>query len=194
ARRALAGRLEKLPRVAEALGAAQIGVEAASQLARIATPNTEAAWVERARRRTIKHLREEVSAALTAVRHAGESDCPPPEEDEIAAYQDLERAVVGGHFARPRAANDDRVGEERSTQSAGDVREVASAPVAAARRPWRVMLGSLASWLASGVQMSAGPGHSPDGGSSAGRVTLRLRMSRETYIWWRGLEAKARRN
>lgn len=38
------------------------------QLVRIATPSTEAAWVERARRCTIKHLREEVAAALTAVR------------------------------------------------------------------------------------------------------------------------------
>src|SRR5690606_26801804 len=28
---------------------------------------------------------------------------------------------------------------------------------------------------------------------SAGRVTLRLRMSRETCIWWRSLEAQARR-
>ena len=29
--------------------------------------------------------------------------------------------------------------------------------------------------------------------ASAGRVALRLRVSRETYAWWRGLEAQARR-
>jgi hypothetical protein len=51
AKRALALRLEKLPRVAGALGAGQLGVEAAVQLVRVATPASEAAWVERARRR-----------------------------------------------------------------------------------------------------------------------------------------------
>jgi hypothetical protein len=53
ARRALALRLEKLPHVAEALGAGQIGVEAAVQVGRVAVPSTQAAWVERARQRTI---------------------------------------------------------------------------------------------------------------------------------------------
>jgi hypothetical protein len=75
ARRTLALRLERLPTVAAALAAAHIGVEAALQLVRIATRKTEAAWVMRAQRRTIKHLREEVAAALVAVRHSGEADC-----------------------------------------------------------------------------------------------------------------------
>src|SRR6185295_3271319 len=72
ARRALALRLEALPRVAEALGSGQIGVEAATQIVRVATARTQAAWVERAQKRTIKFLREEVSAALIAVRLSGE--------------------------------------------------------------------------------------------------------------------------
>jgi hypothetical protein len=101
ARRTLALRLDKLPGVAEALGAAQIGVEAAMQLVRIATQKTEAAWVERARKRTIKHLREEVAAALTAVRLSGESDCLPPEHTDMAAFQALEQAVVSGQLGRP---------------------------------------------------------------------------------------------
>jgi hypothetical protein len=78
ARRALALRLEKLPRVAEALGAGQLGVEAALQAVRVAAPGTEAAWVERAQQRTIKHLREEVAAALVAVRLSGKADCRRP--------------------------------------------------------------------------------------------------------------------
>src|SRR6185295_8428085 len=96
ARRALALKLEALPEVARVLGAAQIGVEAALQVVRIATPRTEAAWLERAQRRTIKHLREEVSAALVAVRLSGELDCPPPRDAELEAYAELERAVVSG--------------------------------------------------------------------------------------------------
>jgi len=57
------------------------------------------------------------------------------------------------------------------------------------------MLGSLASWLAGGFQMPAATPRAPISRacSFAGRVTLRLRMSRETCAWWRGLEAQARR-
>ena len=74
------------------------------QLVRVATPNTEAAWVARASQRTIKHLREEVAAALVAVRWSGEGGCPPPTDGEVAAFQVLEQAVVGGGIARGRAA------------------------------------------------------------------------------------------
>jgi hypothetical protein len=63
------------------------------------------------------------------------------------------------------------------------------------------MLGSLASWLQEGLwlqggfQMSAAAPNAPAARprSPAGGVTLRLRMSREAYRWWRGLEAQARR-
>jgi hypothetical protein len=109
ARRALALRLEKLPRVAEALGAGQIGVEAVVQVVRVAVPSTQAAWVERARQRTIKHLREEVAAALVAVRVSGEAECPPPVDGELAAFHELEQAVVSGRVFHPQPANDDGV-------------------------------------------------------------------------------------
>jgi hypothetical protein len=191
ARRALALRLEKLPSVAAALGAAQIGVEAALQLVRIATPETEAAWVERARRRTIKHLREEVAAALTAVRLGGERDCLPPEHTDMAAFQTLEQTVVSGRFGQPRLPNDAPGAASASINSECHPSE----PVSDARRPWCAMLDSLASWLDGALQMSAAAPNSraARARSSAGRVTLRLRMSRETYRWWRGLEAQARR-
>jgi len=55
------------------------------------------------------------------------------------------------------------------------------------RRAWHVMLASLHGWLNSGaVQMSAAR-------SSAGRVEVRLRVPRQLFHWWRGLEAQARR-
>jgi hypothetical protein len=192
ARRALALRLEKLPRVAAALGAAQIGVEAALQLVRIATPKTESAWVAHARKRTIKHLREEVAAALTAVRLTGESDCPPPEHTDMATFQTLEQTVVSGRFAQSRSPSEALGAPALPCTSSP---RSPSEPTTDARRPWCSMLGSLASWLEGTLQMSAAPPDTPAGRPrpSAGRVTLRLRMSRETYRWWRGLEAQARR-
>jgi len=192
ARRALALRLDKLPRVAQALGAGQIGVEAAVQVVRVATPRTEAAWVERAQRRTIKHLREEIGAALVAVRSSGEVNCPPPLDTEMIAFHELEQAVVSGRVCQSRPANDARL--ERD----GFVR--LDEPGSASRRAWLVMLGSLAEWLEGGIQMSAARAQSLESESppskslaSKGRVELRLRVSRANYAWWRGLEAQARR-
>ena len=186
AKRALALRLEKLPRVAEALGAGQLGVEAAVQVARVATPSTQGAWVERARQRTIKHLREEVVAALIAVRMSGEADCPPPVDAEISAFHELERAVVSGRVCQRRPANDGAVNRE-----VDGVR--LPGPGSAPRRAWLVMLGSLARWLEGGIQLSAARGPAAaSSASSKGRVELRLRVSRAHYAWWRALEAQAR--
>jgi hypothetical protein len=186
ARRALALRLEKLPHVAKALGAGQIGVEAAVQVVRVAAPSTEAAWVERAQQRTIKHLREEVAAALVAVRLSGEAECLPPMDAEMDAFHELEQAVVSGRVCLPPPGND--AARERD----GAIRW--EEPGSAARRAWLVMLGSLAEWLEGGLQMSAARAHSPASNvASKGRVELRLRVSRANYAWWRGLEAQARR-
>jgi hypothetical protein len=200
AKRALALHLETLPRLSAALGSGQIGVEAAVQLARVATPDTEAAWVERARQRTIKHLREEVAAARVAVRVSGEFDCLPPEDAELAAFHALEQAVVSGRACQPRPGNDSEV-----TRAVAGARGSSIAGVAGIagkgeltsdpRRAWLVMLGSLAEWLdsslQSGLQTSAGQRKAPR--SSAGRVVLRWQVSRATHAAWRGLEAQARR-
>lgn len=183
ARRALAARLEALPRVTEALGRAEIGVEAALQIVRVANARTEEAWVARARRRTIKHLQEEVAAALIAVRLSGEMSCPPPLDAEMEAFHELERAVVSGRAWQPRPAND---AGPRCTKGAADLGEAS----AEGREAWFVMLGRLAQWLEGGVQMSAGARTGQ--ASRAGRVVLRLRMPRTLYFWWRGLEAQAR--
>lgn len=193
ARRALALRLEKLPRVAEALGAGQIGVEAAVQVARVATPSTQAAWVERARQRTLKHLREEVGAALVAVRLSGEASCPPPEDAEMEAFHELEQAVVSGRAYRGQAANDGGVDGQVKREAKRDSEPVRlSPPRSEPRRAWLVMLASLARWLEGGIPMSAGSGRAPASNvRSKGRVELRLRMSRANRAWWRELEAQA---
>jgi hypothetical protein len=55
------------------------------------------------------------------------------------------------------------------------------------------MLASLHTWLEAGVvgmiQMSA----ASRGSKSAGRVELRLRVTRHVFHWWRGLQVQARR-
>jgi hypothetical protein len=183
-RRALAVRLERLPQLTAALGQARIGVEAALQIARIATPQTEVAWVERARQRTVKHLREEVAAALTAVRLSGEQACPPPFDAELAAFQELERAVVSG-----RVCQNSGVGNG-NPKGAGV--EPAPSPPVGERSAWAQMLHSLECWLERGVQFSAA-GSANAGKSSAGRITLRLRVARSTRAWWHALEAQSLR-
>jgi hypothetical protein len=111
--------------VAAALGAAQIGVEAALQVVRIATPKTEAAWVERARRRTIKHLREEVAAALTVVRLVGEGDCLPAGARRVGGLSDPradsgERPVWSTEIGRRRRERDSGTGQQQPAPSIRD--------------------------------------------------------------------------
>jgi hypothetical protein len=188
ARRSLALRLETLPLLAQALGRAEIGMEAALQLVRIATPPTQRAWLERALQRTVKHLREEVSAALVAVRLSGDADCPPPRDEELEEFQELERAVLsgkvlGGTPNRPQPGC-----------SAEPWRALCSS------RPWREMLSSLTAWLEQGalrhaVQMSASSmtGAPSKSVRSAGRVEMRWRVSLGLRTWWHALEARAGR-
>jgi len=193
ARRSLALRLEALPQVASALGSAEIGVEAALQLVRIATPQTELGWLERARQRTVKHLREEVSAALVAVRVFGDANCPPPCNAEIEKYRELERSVLSGQVwgGTPNRPQPDRTLEIPDEPLDGS-------PQPCSRRPWREMLSSLTAWLEQGalthaVQMSANSEAGMQSKRSAGRVVVRWRVSLELRTWWHSLEACARR-
>ncbi len=183
ARRALAVRLEALPAVAEALSSSVIGLEAAQQLIRIATPRTEHLWLERARQRTIKHLREEVAAALIAVRVSGEMDCPPPADAELERYAELQRAVISGRACEP--ASQSRVAPRPLVVPASD-----------ARRAWLVMLANLERWLAGGlmgpVEQASGVQTSAEARQHVGRVVLRWRVPSDVYDWWHTLQAQAR--
>jgi hypothetical protein len=96
----LARRSQGLDQVVDALQQGRVGFEAAQLVARIASPETERAWVERAARRTFKHLREEVQAVELATRLAGETDRSPPSEQQIEQMQALERSILSGEFLR----------------------------------------------------------------------------------------------
>jgi hypothetical protein len=192
ARRSLALRLEALPHVARALGRAEVGVEAALQLVRIATAQTELVWLERARQRTVKHLREEVSAALTAVRLSGDADCPPPRDEELERFQELERAVLSG---RVLGGTPNRPQPGCAPDVADDALDGSRRP---SSRPWREMLSSLTAWLEQGalthaIQMSADRDRAALSKRSAGPVTVRWRVSLGLRSWWHSLETCARR-
>jgi hypothetical protein len=205
ARRSLAHKLESLPRVLEALASRSIGIEAAVQLVRIATAETEAAWLARAQRRTIKHLREEVAAALVAVRVSGEGSCWPPAEPELSAFQELERRVVSGEFGGTTRGADGNVAAfsrpGEASLGAGSFQLDSVQSEGEQRRAWWVTLSSLWAWLSGGCQVSAGQAGAaaarseaaPRQARSAGRVALRWRVPRSIYTGWRGLEAQARR-
>ena len=96
AKRALARRLRTLPVVRAALEAGAISFDAAQQIARVATEQTEPLWVERAKCRTAKHLREEVELAEMVARRAGQGGCLPPSEEQMNAYFGVERAIASG--------------------------------------------------------------------------------------------------
>lgn len=84
-KRRLARQTRALPAIATALERHEIGFEAALMIARIATSTTVEAWIARARRRTVKLLREEISAAELAVRLGAKRDQGPPSDEAIAA-------------------------------------------------------------------------------------------------------------
>jgi hypothetical protein len=159
----LARRSRGLDHVVDALQQGRIGFEAAQLVARIATADTERAWVDRATRRTFKHLREEVQAVEMAARFAGATDRSPPSEEHIAEVQALERAILSGQLLRNVSRNQARAdsGEApehpaQASEDAGDALDEATA-----------------------VQISGSPG---------GKVTLRMRVPGDLLLHYRQLE------
>jgi hypothetical protein len=116
----LARRSRGLDHVVDALQQGHIGFEAAQLIARIATADTERAWVERAARRTFKHLREEVQAVEIANRLVGETDRSPPSQEQIAQMQALERSILSGELLRNVTSNaDETLAEATAVQISG---------------------------------------------------------------------------
>jgi hypothetical protein len=96
AKRSLARRISALPRLAEALANRELGYEAARLVAAVATRDTEAHWIARARVRTVKHLREEVDAAEMLARLSGRGAMLPPSNDVMTRVARAESRVVSG--------------------------------------------------------------------------------------------------
>src|SRR5207237_2544910 len=58
------------------------------------------AWIDRAGRRTVKHLREEVAAVLFAVDLHPETSRLPPSEEDLEAVFAVERKIQSGELLR----------------------------------------------------------------------------------------------
>jgi hypothetical protein len=98
-KRQLAKRLAQLRFLANALERGELGFEAARLVARVATCDTERAWVARAKQRTLRHLREEIDAAELLARWSDSAVLLPPSDAEVRRVQELERAVVTGQIS-----------------------------------------------------------------------------------------------
>jgi hypothetical protein len=122
-RMTLARAAARHPALEEALASGEIGYEAgllvAQVLGRSADEDMARAWVERAGRRTIKHLREEVRAVKKAAPFAPDVSRMPPGDEDIAAVRDLEAEVLSGEPLR-RCLNAADAGAEASTTVAAD--------------------------------------------------------------------------
>ncbi|HSN83599.1 MAG TPA: HNH endonuclease signature motif containing protein, partial [Polyangiales bacterium] len=161
----LSRRSRGLDQVVDALQQGRIGFEAAGLVARIATAETEQAWVERAARRTFKHLREEVQAVETVVRLAGETDRAPPSQTLLEQMEALERSILSGAFLKSVARGDAvEPGPEPEADEAAAVQISGSASDEAPSEA---------------VQIS---------GSSGGKLTLRLRVRGDVWLHYRQLE------
>lgn len=101
ARVALARRVERLPKTKAAILAGNLGFESATLLARVASPETESLWMDRAIISTTKIFREQVDAAELHARAEGRSlrGLRPPSPDELEVARELERRVLGTVFA-----------------------------------------------------------------------------------------------
>ena len=114
-----ARRCEALPKLGEAVSTMAVGFEAAKKIAGIATPRTEEAWIERAQRRTFKHLREEVCMVETHARLTGRREDPwPPSDAEMADQESFERRVLSGalFMVKEREEPEIGIGEEKAVE------------------------------------------------------------------------------
>lgn len=100
----LARRVSRVPALGEALERGAIGYEAALLLSRVLGRHPERevvkAWIDRATRRTVKHLREEVVALLSVAELEPDVSRDPPDDEDLEAVHALEREVQRGDFLR----------------------------------------------------------------------------------------------
>jgi hypothetical protein len=101
AKRALAQRARTLPQLRETVNARTLRYEAARLVAAVASPETADMWIERARERTVKHLREEVDAAEMLGRIGVDAKMVPPSEATMEKLAALERRIVTGPALQP---------------------------------------------------------------------------------------------
>ena len=117
---ALARSTTRFGHVVDAMYEGAIGSCAARMLARVVTPATERAWVERAKVRTFKHLMEEVELVeLDARMHGEDADRSPPDEARVRGYHAWQRKVLSGAAFREARGGDGDDGSVRTSAWSG---------------------------------------------------------------------------
>jgi hypothetical protein len=178
-----------------------IGSEAALLVCRVMAPETESAWVARAKERTFKHLREEVDLVEFAARvNKDRSPALPPEDAEIKSFEEFASDVLSGRMMRialgierdddvagPAAPSEESAGVQISGGS-GSVLALDSDAV-------QISGGSSDSALLSGVAAPPpAPPASREGSSASSsmplgaRYAFRVRVREEFGLWFRSLE------
>jgi hypothetical protein len=168
AKRQLARRLEKMPRLADAVQGRELGYEAARVVAQVATGETVGDWVERARESTVRWLRDEADAAGLIARVTAQRAVHPPNEELLTELERVESEVVSGAvFMRQAGALSQDVGQTSAAANApnrsGEEGQISAAP----------------------RELKTGPDRET---RACGRVTLRLRVRAGTRRFYRWLE------
>jgi hypothetical protein len=115
-------RANALPEIGDAICNGDLGFARASLVARVATPDTATNWIDRAKRRTHKHLREEVELGELEARLLGRAPLPPSEAD-VEEMRAWERSILSGEiFFQAHEANDNavQISESADADSASD--------------------------------------------------------------------------
>jgi hypothetical protein len=154
----------------EAVDARELGYEAARLVASVASPETADAWVERARERTVKHLREETDAAQMLGRVGVDTAMTPPSEATMGKLGALERRIVSG-----------------ATLQSDESQIFAGHGAAVALQPDESQI-----FAGHGAAVALQPDESQifagDNLRARGRVTLKFRVSEGTQRYYRWLE------
>ncbi len=183
-KRSIARKLGEFPALEAALWHGEVGLEAAALLLRIKTERDviERQWLERARARTFKHLREEVQAAELAAQQWGVPALPPSEET-MRRLLALQGRVKSGAVLTEAVLTEAVLTED----SDGSAR--------IAQRAWLDLRGELREIFRGAFLPDLGE---PDvrrepGACRKGQIRLRLRLERDTLVEYRCLERLFRR-
>jgi hypothetical protein len=157
-----------------------IGTEAAALITRVATERTQQAWIERAKRRTYKHLKEEVQMVELGMRlsEGRVMDPFPPTDTQVTSYHALRTDVLSGAHLR-RVVQP----QEGPIQISGaDERDEGGTRSSAEADPVQIS-GTLAEAIRAVEEASGTPG-----ARSRAKVTLKLRVDPEVALLWRQVQ------
>jgi hypothetical protein len=186
-KRFLARRSQKLPRVAEALERRVLGFEAAVLVSRIATATTVDAWLERAQKRTVKLLREEVDAAELAIRFGASRAQLPPSAEAIESLAEARLATSRGLAGLGQISASPASAPAASAPAASAPPRPPSAPQTFAQKA-RALLSQMSALP--GRRKRVVPRHDKCTGAERGfgRVALRFTVSEDTRDLWHAFD------